>query len=201
MHLGTTVTRASHFHSLARARQPLAVYGLTATWPRVRGQHPIGNIPARLVFQKNDAKMTTDATRNRLDPAVLAWLRLARVFQKVQQASAESLRADGLSVGQFDVLAQVGASEGMSQQEVAESLLVTKSNVCQLLDRMEDAGLVERRQQGRTKRLFLTPAGRRLFARVVPAQEARIAELFSALSTEEELQLLGTLRRLDRALG
>ena len=144
--------------------------------------------------------MTTDVARNRLEPGVLAWLRLARVFQKVQHASAEGLRAEGLSVGQFDVLAQVGATEGMTQQEVAESLLVTKSNVCQLLDRMEQAGLVERRQQGRTKRLFLTPAGRRVHDRVVPAHEQRIAGLFSALSVDEKLRLIRTLRKLDRAL-
>lgn len=138
---------------------------------------------------------------NRLPTGVLAWLRLARVFQKVQQASTDGLRAEGLSVGQFDVLAHVGAAEGITQQEVTDSLLVTKSNVCQLLDRMEKAGLVQRRQDGRTNRLFLTPAGRHQFASVVPAQEGRVAALFSALSPNEQVQLLGLLRKLDRELG
>jgi DNA-binding MarR family transcriptional regulator len=138
---------------------------------------------------------------SRPEPAVLAWLRLARVFQKVDQAGAEHLRQFDLNVAQFDVLARVGAAEGLMQQEVADSLVVTKSNVCQLLDRMERAGLVERRPQGRANRLYLTPAGRQLYDRVVPAHERLIAEQFSALSPSEQVQLLGLLRTVDRALG
>src|SRR2546421_6367670 len=100
-------------------------------------------------------------------PAVLAWLRLARVFAKVDRASAEHLRPWGLSVAQFDVLAQVGAAEGLSQQQLAARLLVTKGNVTQLLDRLQRDGLIVRRQEGRANCLFLTDKGRRLFDTVV----------------------------------
>src|SRR6185312_3683449 len=82
-------------------------------------------------------------------PAVLAWLRLARVYQKIDRASAEQLRRWGLSVAQFDVLAHIGAREGLSQQQLADSLLVTKGNVTQLLHRLEHDGLVRRCQEGR----------------------------------------------------
>ena len=144
-----------------------------------------------------------EAPRRAARPAlgVLAWLRLARVFQKIQQASAEHLRLFTLNVAQFDVLARIGATEGLTQQELANSLLVTKSNVCQLLDRLERAGLVERRPDGRAKRLFLTPAGHELFERVVPAQERLIAEQLAVLSRTEQAQLVRLLRTLDRALG
>jgi DNA-binding MarR family transcriptional regulator len=140
-------------------------------------------------------------TASRPELPVLAWLRLARVFHKVEQAGAEHLRQFDLNLAQFDVLARVGAAEGLTQQAVADSLLVTKSNVCQLLDRMARAGLVARRPDGRANRLFLTPRGRELYDRVVPAHERLIAEQFSALSPSEQVQLLGLLRKLDRALG
>jgi len=123
-----------------------------------------------------------------------------RVYQKVDRASSEHLKGWGLSVAQFDVLAHVGAHEGMTQQELADSLLVTKGNVCQLVGKLEDRGLISRRQQGRTNRLFLTDEGRRWFEEVVPAQEAMISERFSALSDEEQTQLHELLRKLDRAL-
>jgi DNA-binding MarR family transcriptional regulator len=110
------------------------------------------------------------------------------------------LRGWDLSVAQFDVLAHVGAGEGMTQRELADALLVTKGNVCQLLDRMEDRGLISRRQEGRAKRLFLTDAGRRLFAEVVPAHEAVIAEQFSVLSEGEQERLHELLRKIDKAL-
>ena len=102
------------------------------------------------------------ATSSRPGSAVLAWLRLVRVFQKVRRASEARFRDFGLSAAQFDVLAQVGAAEGSSQQQVADALLLTKSNVCQLLDRMERAGLVERQQHGRMNHLYLTDDGQRL---------------------------------------
>jgi DNA-binding MarR family transcriptional regulator len=138
--------------------------------------------------------------RDLREPGLLAWLRLMRVFQKVDRLSGERLRAWDLSVGQFDVLAHVGAAEGIVQQELADSLLVTKGNVCQLLDRMEGRGLILRRREGRNNRIFLTEEGRRLFDEVVPAHEALIAERFSALSRAEQERLHELLRKLDRAL-
>jgi len=131
---------------------------------------------------------------------VLGWLRLMRVYQKVDRISSEHLKHWGLSVAQFDVLAHVGASEGMTQQELADSLLVTKGNVCQLVDKLEDRGLISRLQQGRANRLFLTDEGRRLFEQVVPAHEIAIAERFSVLSIEEQARLYELLRKFDRAL-
>jgi len=131
---------------------------------------------------------------------LLGWLRLMRVFQKVDRVSGEHLRVWDLSVAQFDVLARVGTAEGIKQQEVADSLMVTKGNVCQLLDKMEARGLLSRRQESRANRLFLTDTGRRLFEEVVPAHEAVIAERFSVLSEGEQAQLHEILRKLDRAL-
>jgi DNA-binding MarR family transcriptional regulator len=133
-------------------------------------------------------------------PAVLGWLRLMRVYQKIDRASAENLRGWGISVAQFDVLAHVGGTEGMTQQELADSLLVTKGNVCQLLDKLEDRGLISRHQEGRANRLFLTDEGRRLFEEVVLPHEAVIAERFSVLSEGEQARLYELLRKFDRAL-
>jgi DNA-binding MarR family transcriptional regulator len=131
---------------------------------------------------------------------VLAWMRLARVYQKVDRATAAHMRRWGLTVAQFDVLARVGARPGMTQQELAEALLVTKGNVCQVLDRMEADGLVERRREGRAKRLHLTERGRAVFAEVVPAQEAMVERHLAALDPTAQRQLLSLLRTLDRRI-
>ena len=134
-------------------------------------------------------------------PSVLGWLRLLRVGSKVEKVLNEQMRFFGLSNAQFDVLAHVGAAEGITQGELAGSLLVTKGNVAQLLDRMEKRGWISRRREGRTNRLFLTDGGRRLFTEVVPAHEALVDERLSALSREEQQRLHDLLRKLDRALG
>jgi DNA-binding MarR family transcriptional regulator len=133
-------------------------------------------------------------------PALLGWLRLMRVYHKVHRRSAERLKGWGLSVAQFDVLAHVGAAEGITQQELADLLLVSKGNVCQLLGKMEGRGLISRRHEGRTNRLFLTDKGRRLFEDVVPVHEAAIAERFSVLPEADQARLHKLLRKFDRAL-
>ncbi len=138
--------------------------------------------------------------RNVRTPGFLAWLRLVRVFQKVDRASSDSLRCRQLSPAQLDVLAKVGSAEGISQQELADALLVTKGNVCQLLDKMEGSGLLERRPDGRVNRLFLTDQGRQVHDDVVPRHDALLAEQFSTLTEDEQRELLRLLRQLDHAL-
>ncbi len=129
---------------------------------------------------------------------VFAWLRLARVYHQIDRASAEFLRQWNLSVAQFDVLVQIGAREGLTQQELADHLLVTKGNISQLLARMERRGLVRRTQDGRALVLSLTAEGRRLRAIVVPAQEALIARRLAPLDPAGLRALSVALRALDR---
>lgn len=133
--------------------------------------------------------------------AVLGWLRLARVFQKIDTRSERFFREDHeLNTAQFDVLAQVGARAGITQQELADALLVTKGNISQLLHKLEQDGLVARRQAGRTNCLTLTERGQAVYQRVVPQQEALIADLFAPLSPDEQRELLRLLRKLDHGL-
>ena len=138
---------------------------------------------------------------SRPSTAVLSWLRLARVFQRIDQLSEEHLRPWGLSGAQFDLLVHVGGSEGITQQDVATALLVTKGNVCQLVDRMERDGLVRRVPYGRSNRLYLTDQGEMLFLKAVPVQEAAIQKSFSSLTRTEQLQLVALLRKLDHSLA
>jgi len=133
-------------------------------------------------------------------PSVMAWMRLARVFQKIDRASEVHLRPWNLNVAQFDVLTRVGAAKGITQQELADRLLVTKGNISQLLDRLERRGLLKRCQEGRTNTLSLTEEGQQLYAQVVPAQEEMVAQHFSALTSQEVNQLLHLLRKLDRTI-
>ena len=133
--------------------------------------------------------------------AVLAWLRLARVFQKIDMHSERFFRAYELNTAQFDVLAQVGAARGMTQQELADALLVTKGNISQLLSKMEQDGLIKRRPEGRTNCLSLTDRGQILFEVVVPQQEALITALLAPLSAGEQRELLRLLRKLDHGIA
>lgn len=142
----------------------------------------------------------TPAHRRPGSTAVLDWLRLARVYQKIERAAMEQLREWDLSLAQFDILAHLGAADGPAQQELAQVRLTTKGNLSQLLDHLERADLICRVREGRLKRVYLTDSGRRLYQTVVPLHEEVITAQFAALSAAEQGELLGLLRTLDRAL-
>jgi DNA-binding MarR family transcriptional regulator len=139
--------------------------------------------------------------RSAPDTSVLAWLRLMRVFQKIDHRTANLMKQHKLSVSRFDVLNHAGNREGKSQQQLADALFVTKGNICQVLDGMEADGLLYRRRSGRTNHIYLTDEGRELRSTLVPAQEEEIEKAFSVLTEEEQQTLLTLLRKLDQSLA
>ena len=132
-------------------------------------------------------------------PSVIAWLHLLRISLRVVQIAVSQFATWNLSNAQFDALSHIGGSEGISQLDLAQRLFVTQGNITQLLKKMEARGLIRRMLEGRTKRLYLTPAGRQLFDEVVPFHQNFIASQFSALTPDEQRQLLHLLAKLDRA--
>lgn len=129
--------------------------------------------------------------------AIAIWLRLLRWTNRKGQELGEQLRAWDLSPAQFDVIAQIGASEGLTQRDLAQKLIVTEGNITQLLDKMQQRGLVQRHPEGRCNRLGLTEAGRALFRAAVPAHEERVARLFDSLTDGERSELLRLVRKLQ----
>jgi DNA-binding MarR family transcriptional regulator len=134
------------------------------------------------------------------NPAVKAWARMLRVSQRVvQPALAERLRGLHLNLAEFEILDKLAAREGLTQQDLADALLVSKGNMTYHLYRMEERGLVDRRPEGRKNRLYLTVEGRRLLEEALPEHGALIDERFSGLSAEERAQLADLLGKLERS--
>lgn len=142
-----------------------------------------------------------DRLHNDRNLAVLAWVRLMRVYHKVDRRTAEEMKQWKLSVSRFDILNHVGVREGRTQQELADALLVTKGNICQLLDGMEAEGLLRRRRSGRTNHIYLTDEGRTLREASLSRHEERITQEMSVLTRDEQQTLLTLLRKLDRSLS
>ncbi len=121
------------------------------------------------------------------DVAVRVWFRFLRLESRLQLAVSERLREIGLSVPQCDVLTTLTEAEGVSQQELAKRLYVTKGNISGLLDRLEDAGLVERRSTAADRRqyaIYLTAHGRESAEKAIALQHALIAATLGKLPAE-----------------
>jgi DNA-binding MarR family transcriptional regulator len=130
------------------------------------------------------------------------WVQLARTFYLVQRRVVSALSAHDMTMPQFDVLATLRFSEGGTQQELAERLLVTKGNVCGVLDRLERSGWVERRadpNDGRANRLHLTAVGKRKIDSVLPDHDALVLQSLRTLSAADAKSLRGLLTEVARA--
>ena len=140
----------------------------------------------------------------KLSPEVATWLRLGRIISKMGPRLAAHLQQSGLTPAQFDILAHLLAAPGILQQELADQQMVTKGNIVGLLDRMEQAGLLERRphpEDGRAHLVYLTKRGELLASRVIPEHEAHVADCMSVLAPADLRMLHRLLSTLDRALG
>ncbi len=128
-----------------------------------------------------------------------AWIRIGVVYARTTQHLASLLRPFELSVAQFDALAHLYVEDGISQQELAERLLVTKGNVTGLLNRLTDRGFVERREDPRDRRqnrIVLTRAGRKVAKRTLEVQARLVSDMMGHLSEREQATLSKLLGRL-----
>jgi DNA-binding MarR family transcriptional regulator len=134
---------------------------------------------------------------------VLAWMYLIRVHVRIGRSHHALLASHGLTHSQFYVLSSLINEPGLSQQVLSDRLDVTKGNVSGLIERMEEAALVERRSDPddrRSYQLYATDAGHNAFAAAAPDLENDVAQKLSVLTDEEQTTLLNLLARLDRSL-
>ncbi|MEM1203565.1 MAG: MarR family transcriptional regulator [Acidobacteriota bacterium] len=130
-----------------------------------------------------------------------SWLTVGKTFLKCQRVLAGLLRELDLTIAQHEVLVAVYRQGGSTQGELAERLLVVKSNVSALIRKLEDRGLVDRgtdAADARRRVLHLTPAGRRLVRRSFALQN-RVVEAMMSTLEPGELDVLDSI--MDRVSG
>lgn len=122
-------------------------------------------------------------------PAYMPTLRqLIRCTQAFERFSGAHVKSMGLTESQFDVVATLGNTEGMTCKELGERTLITKGTLTGVLDRMEGRGLITRRSDdtdARRTHIALTRKGNVLFAEVFPAHLKHLQRAFGRLSESE----------------
>ncbi|MFD9690635.1 MarR family winged helix-turn-helix transcriptional regulator [Kitasatospora sp. NPDC059146] len=128
--------------------------------------------------------------------------RLGRFALLAGRVVEEVFKHHGLQRGEFDVLATLrrsGAPYELMPSELAALLLMSRAGMTSRIDRLESAGLVERRTDPadrRSVRIALTAAGRALVDAAFTDHAANETTLLSALSGEERAALDMILRKL-----
>src|SRR3954451_6135918 len=110
----------------------------------------------------------------------------------------EELEPLGIHPGEFALMRFVAASEGQSQQALAERLGVPPSRMVAKVDGLEEAGLLERRadpDDRRVRALHLTPKGREVLERASRVAVEYEGQLCSELDGEEREKLIDLLQK------
>jgi DNA-binding MarR family transcriptional regulator len=131
-------------------------------------------------------------------PTLLGYhLRVAHVavFQSFGQTVGEA----DVTPPQLGTLLLVEANAGISQSAVAEALRFDRSTLVQIVDRLEERGLLKRETSTRDRRshaLTLTAAGARLLVTLKELLRAHEAEIAAPLGDAERATLIALLERL-----
>ena len=111
-------------------------------------------------------------------PLIRALVECARSFE---HCSGTHVREMGLTSAQFDIIATLGNTDGMSCKELGEKTLITKGTMTGVLDRLQEKGLLSRHhspEDGRSWITKLTVKGQTLFEDIFPKHLAHLAPLF-----------------------
>lgn len=139
------------------------------------------------------------------EAVVDAWVRLVRAQTAVLGAVEAELKAAGFPpLEWYDVLLELkrAGRSGLRPFEFEGRLLIAQHNVSRLLDRLEKAGLVERRrheQDGRGQVVVATEAGLDLQRRMWPVYRQAIQRHVGRKLEAREAEQLGRL--LGKLLG
>jgi DNA-binding MarR family transcriptional regulator len=138
----------------------------------------------RAVAEPAGASACRAATRGLGERDAAAWSGLLRTRERLMhELDRELEQAHGLSLAEYDVLVQLEAAgeRGLRMAELADAVLLTRSGLTRLVDRLEQQDLVQRVRcpsDMRGMHATLTDTGSARLAEAVPTHLDGIRRLF-----------------------
>lgn len=127
---------------------------------------------------------------------------LSESYQVLLAFSNIHIRTLGLTSSQFDIIATLGNTQGMTCKQLGDETLITKGTLTGVLDRLEKKLLLER-QATADKRCWLvklTPKGEKLFTKIFPEHIAYLANEINNIPVSERKQLVGLLEHFTQVI-
>ncbi len=134
----------------------------------------------------------------KIEGCITYWLMI--VNRSVRNQLQANLSAHDLYVGQDLLLMSLWREDGQTQAQLARRLDIQQATLTRMTKRMEEAGLVVKREDRvdrRVSRIYLTAAGRKMRKPVERIWEQVEKGTFHGLSTEERLLLRRLLMQLQ----
>ena len=144
--------------------------------------------------------MRTRADENH--PGYRALMELLRAADTVWDASRIFFERWDLSPRQFNVLNLLRLNpDGLSQTDLSRQLIMHRSNLTGLVDRLEKRGLVARREVAADRRAYsvvLTAAGTRLLREILPRYYEEATRVWDRLPARRATELIADLQQVTR---
>jgi len=128
-----------------------------------------------------------------------AWRGLLETHSRlVHELDTELERDHGLPLSSYEVLMHLGDAAGhrLRMGELADRLLLSRSGITRLVDRLVRQGLIERERcvdDGRGYYALLTPLGRETLPATRPAHLAGVRRRFLDRLSADEIDALGSI--------
>ncbi len=130
------------------------------------------------------------------DPYLKVLRPLVEAYLAFSRADNRHIRSMHLTPSQFDVIATLGDTEGLTCSELSEATLVTKGTLTGVLDRLEGKDLIRRdtvADDRRCTNIRLTGKGEALFRKTFAAHAAFLRPYFERALTRKEADQARTL--------
>ena len=121
---------------------------------------------------------------------------ISDVSRLMRRRFDERARLIGVTRAQWRTLTTLARHEGVNQGGLADLLEVEPITLCRMIDRLEEAGLVERRRDPADRRawlIFLTPKARPLIGQLRGLADGMIEDALSGLDDAKRAALMETL--------
>jgi MarR family transcriptional regulator, 2-MHQ and catechol-resistance regulon repressor len=128
---------------------------------------------------------------------------LAQCFHAFEQISNAHIRTLDLTPPQFDIVATLGNTPGMSFKDLGEKTLTTKGTLTGIIDRLEAKGLVRRTIRAEDRRSMtvqLTTKGQAEFERVFAPHVRYCKQAFADYAEEDFAALERELSKMKAHL-
>lgn len=128
---------------------------------------------------------------------------LAECYYAFEHLSASHIRTLDLTPAQFDIIATLGNTPGMSFKELGEKTLITKGTMTGVIDRLESKGLVKRITKTEDRRctiVQLTDKGEQEFKRIFAPHVQFCKQAFLGYSDDDFAALEQELAKLKSHL-
>jgi DNA-binding MarR family transcriptional regulator len=142
-----------------------------------------------------------------LDPSPIGIVgRVSRLARELEARLEPVYKEHGLEPGWHDVLATLrrsGPDHRLRPTDLTDATMLTSSGTTKRLDKLEQAGLIQREPDPDDRRgtlITLTEAGRKLIDAVTGAHFANERRILSALDETEQRELADLLRKLQLGL-